>query len=538
LNTIAFNAELASKPLVQFAARVVDMIRRRANFADEARELAQLDLLGWGRRFLPHHFELPPSALHRWLAAELDRARRQRGLRLNALGPRGSAKSTIVTLAYALRSALEHTEPYIWIVSDTEAQARTHLENIRAELEHNDELRRTYVHSCGRGRRWRASALELVQGATIEAFGAGQQLRGRRRRQHRPTLIICDDIENDRRVIQPSGREATRDWFYATVLKAGDRRTNVVNLATALHRDALAMRLHAAPGWLSELFPAVLRWPEHMDLWHEWEQLYVDLANPAARLDALQFFLDRREAMTAGAQLLWPERADLYDLMRMRVDEGRVAFEREMQNVPLDPTRCEWPEDYFDDSIWFNDWPARLDVRVIALDPSKGADARLGDYAAFVLLGIAPDGRIYVEADVKRRPTPEIVAQGVALCRRFRPDALGVESNQFQQLLADQFAEVFCRQKARKTPIYGIHNVVNKRVRIRSLAPYLSEGKLRFHARSDGTHLLVEQLRDFPVADFDDGPDALEMAIRLADHLISGGSASDDGLGDRLITAF
>ena len=57
-----------------------------------------------------------------------------RGSRLNVLGPRGAAKSTIGTLAFALRAALEGWEPYIWIVSDTRHQACAHLENIKAEL--------------------------------------------------------------------------------------------------------------------------------------------------------------------------------------------------------------------------------------------------------------------------------------------------------------------------------------------------------------------------------------------------------------------
>ena len=43
---------------------------------------------------------------------------------------------------------------------------------------------------------------------------------------------------------------------------------------------------------------------------------------------------------------------------------------------------------YFDDHIWFDEWPSELTVRVIALDPSKGGDARRGDYSAYVLLGV------------------------------------------------------------------------------------------------------------------------------------------------------
>jgi hypothetical protein len=56
---------------------------------------------------------------------------------------------------------------------------------------------------------------------------------------------------------------------------------------------------------------------------------------------------------------------------------------------------------------------------------------------------------------------------------------------------------------------------------------------MRFRRNSPGTALLVEQLQTFPIADHDDGPDALEMALRLAGELLVGDEASD-GLGDRL----
>jgi hypothetical protein len=44
---------------------------------------------------------------------------------------------------------------------------------------------------------------------------------------------------------------------------------------------------------------------------------------------------------------------------------------------------------------------------------------------------------------------------------------------------------------------------------------------------------LVNQLRDFPLGDHDDGPDALEMAVRLARNAL-GIRRFDDGLGNRL----
>jgi hypothetical protein len=70
-------------------------------------------------------------------------------------------------------------------------------------------------------------------------------------------------------------------------------------------------------------------------------------------------------------------------------------------------------------------------------------------------------------------------------------------------------------------------------VRIRRLGPYLSSRRLRFKSDSPSTRLLVEQLKEFPAGDHDDGPDALEMAIRLAGELLVP-TAGGDTLGDRL----
>ena len=75
-------------------------------------------------------------------------------------------------------------------------------------------------------------------------------------------------------------------------------------------------------------------------------------------------------------------------------------------------------------------------------------------------------------------------------------------------------------------PIYGIDNTTNKQVRIRRLGPYLAQRQLRFKSRSPGTALLIQQMKDFPVGDHDDGPDALEMALRLSINLWNGRSSS------------
>ena len=500
--------------------------------AKAKREQGPQGLLDWARRYLPDHFKAAPSAMHQWIADQLEQMTTERGVKLNVLGPRCSAKSTVVTLAYVLRTALEGREPYIWILSDTKAQAYAHLENLKAELVDNELLAAAYPKVAGRGPVWRAGTIVLRNGVTIDALSTGQRIRGRRRREHRPTLIVCDDLQNDSHIDSAPMREHSRSWFHGTLMKAGTPKTNFVNLATALHRDALALELHRTPGWTSRVFQAICEWPENGSLWEAWESVYANPENPQAKADARRFYEEHRAAMDAGAVVLWPEFEDLYTLMALRLEDGRTSFEREKQSSPIDPAACEWPEAYFDERLWFDQWPEHLEAKVLALDPSKGADARRGDYSAFVRLGLDRQGILYVEADLARRSTPQIIADGVEHYRQFQPDAFGVETNQYQDLLGSAFAEEFQRQGLLGVAPCGLDNQVNKRVRIRRLGPYLAARRLRMKSDSPPTRLLVNQLREFPVSDHDDGPDALEMAIRLLEHLLA--RPPDDGLGDRL----
>ena len=414
--------------------------------AKAQREQGPQGLLDWARRYLPDHFKAAPSAMHQWIADQLEQMTAERGVKLNVLGPRCSAKSTVVTLAYVLRTALEGREPYIWILSDTKAQAHAHLENLKAELVDNELLAAAYPKAAGRGSVWRAGTIVLRNGVTIDALSTGQRIRGRRRREHRPTLIVCDDLQNDSHIDSAPMREHSRSWFHGTLMKAGTPKTNFVNLATALHRDALAMELHRTPGWTSRVFQAISTWPENGSLWEAWESVYANPENPQAKADARRFYEEHRAAMDAGAVALWPEFEDLYTLMSLRLEDGRTSFEREKQSSPIDPAACEWPEAYFDERIWFDQWPEHLEAKVLALDPSKGADARSGDYSAFVRLGLDRQGILYVEADLARRSTPQIIADGVEHYRQFQPDAFGVETNQYQDLLGSAFAEEFQRQ--------------------------------------------------------------------------------------------
>jgi hypothetical protein len=460
--------------------------------------------------------------MHRWLCEQLDGLRRRRGQRLNVLAPRGNAKSSWASLAYPLWCVCHGTEPYILLTADTKEQACKYLDSIRAELDGNDSLAETFPDVAGPGPVWRADRLRTRNGVQLEALGTGSKARGRKAGSHRPSLIIVDDPQNLEHILSPLQRGRSWEWLTKDACNAGSPRTNIVVLGTALHRECIVYRLQSTVGWRSRLWRSVESWPARMDLWNEWEAILHNHDDPGREAAARAFYDQRRAEMDAGASVLWPEREPLYALMLLRAAVGPAAFGSEKQNDPINPDLCEWPAEYFEHpAIWFRDWPVDLACQVLALDPSKGRDARLGDYSAYVRLGVSKAGLLYVEADLQRRTAEAIIAAGVSHCQLFRPEGFCVETNTFQELLAPLFA-IAAREARVVLPLYGIENAVAKAVRIRRLGTPLAERRFRFRSRSPGTALLVQQLRDFPQGDHDDGPDALEMAHRMAIGLLEG----------------
>jgi hypothetical protein len=150
---------------------------------------------------------------------------------------------------------------------------------------------------------------------------------------------------------------------------------------------------------------------------------------------------------------------------------------------------------------------------------------RKPDYSAYVFLGVTTDETYYVDADLdNRRDTTKMVADGINYLKHWKPHVFALEINGFQELLKAEFI-----RQARSfyppphLPLWGIGNYrESKDVRIQTLGPLLAQRKFRFKRGSRRAELLVQQLRDFPVCEKKDGPDALEMAVRSLVFLIQG----------------
>src|ERR1700733_3312797 len=111
----------------------------------EIRRAAAKTLKGFCLTYLPHHFPLDPSDFF----DEMCRALEDGDIaRLEMIGFRGCAKSTVASLALPLWAALEHPDkyPFIILLADTRRQASINAASVQCELRNNELILRDYVH--------------------------------------------------------------------------------------------------------------------------------------------------------------------------------------------------------------------------------------------------------------------------------------------------------------------------------------------------------------------------------------------------------
>jgi hypothetical protein len=96
-------------------------------------------------------------------------------------------------------------------------------------------------------------------------------------------------------------------------------------------------------------------------------------------------------------------------------------------------------------------------------------------------------------------------------------DALAIENNDSLGMVIEEFRRRI-QERRLLVPLCAVRNSQPKVVRIRRLGLYFGTYRVRFR-KTPGTRKLVDQLREFPIGQFDDGPDSLEIAIRRAELL-------------------
>ncbi|WP_136449813.1 phage terminase large subunit, partial [Haemophilus influenzae] len=356
-----------------------------------------------------------------------------------------------------------------------------------------------------------------IRDRKVQVAGSGKKLRGLRHGAYRPDLVVLDDIENDEQVRSPEQRDKLHDWLKKTVLPlgaAGDK-LDVVYIGTILHYDSVLNRTLSSKAWKTAKFKALIRQPDDMSLWDKWEDFYLNEGEAVA--DA--FYTQNQAAMDKGC-LLYTSARPILTLMKIRARDGHATFDSEYQNDPLSSDDA-----MFANSLtYWTELPANL-IYFGALDPSLGKAGASRDPSAILVGGYHREtGKLYVvEAQVKKRLPDLIIEDVIRMQKQYHCQRWFVETVQFQEFLKDELVK---RSAQRGIPVPATATKPNtdKMLRIESLQPHMANSLILLHSSQT---TLISQLRHFPKADHDDGPDALEMLWRNA----MGSSAAIEWIG-------
>ncbi len=442
---------------------------------------ARTDRAYFRSTYLPHYFFAAPASFHHELDALVDEEL------FAAAAPREHAKSTLESVGEPLFCIAMATEHFIIIGSDTETQAAAFTAAIKEELEVNEKLRADFPEACGEIKGGDSDFI-TSNGIRVMARGAGQKLRGLHHKQWRPTLMIWDDLENDEAVESEDRRRKLRQWFFKAVLSSRGKGGRIRIIGTILHPESL----------LAELVD--------LELNKRWTKRVWAAPDP-----------DDPQGVS-----LWPEVWPLERLAAKKEEIGSVFYAQEFQNNPIDEETALFKEEWF---RYFEDHElASLQLaHYAACDPSLGKTDR-SDFSAILDGLVAPTGgTIYVdEADIRRRKPQEIVEDAIEHGRRHEYVAFGFEAVGFQSVLKADL-ERASDERGTYLPVVEVdHEGIPKDLRIRRLSPLIERGAIKF--RKTQTTLL-SQLKSYKPKgrQHDDGPDALEMLVRLIGGQIGGG---------------
>ena len=175
--------------------------------------------------YLPHYVKGEHSLFHKAIFARVPEIlASEKGVRDLFIAPRGSSKSTHLSLGFALYCICLGFKRYILEVCDVYAQAALLIEAIKAELTENPRLANDFPDVTGQGRVWREGEIVTKNNIRVEGLGANQKLRGRRHGPYRPDLMFFDDLENDEAVRSPEQRKKLETWIKRAALKVGPRK--------------------------------------------------------------------------------------------------------------------------------------------------------------------------------------------------------------------------------------------------------------------------------------------------------------------------
>ncbi len=466
---------------------VLDGLRARAlqDFWFFAREVVGLDLL-----------EPEP---HRKLCRFLERPARRKLI----LMPRGSFKSSIVSVAYVLWRIAKDPSERVLIDSDIRANAKKFAGLVRWHIESNARFRQLFgdlVRQPG----WTEDFFTVrrpheSKEPTVHTSGMDQVVVGLHFDR-----IICDDLVNNTNITTRDQMEKTLDHFRllspllelteinpgAEMVLVGTRWDDNDLYGVILRESGLSER---------ELAEALEAGEVRLGNWEVFfRSCYRRDGRPLFSLFTKKFLEEKRRELGAyhfAAQYL-----------NNPVPVETATFRREWFSYYTPPAPTTKDEKGLPTPV-----PLR---KTMTVDPGV-SEKRRADRSAIIVAGTDEAGRVYILQVWAGRVQPKVLIDRIfELYEAHKPAVIGLEQVAFQKALRFWLQEEMGRRKV-WLPLRELKpdTGATKEMRIRALQPLYESGQIVHPVK--GAEELEEELLRFPRGQHDDLADALAYQLQL-----------------------
>lgn len=357
---------------------------------------------------------------------------------------------------------------------------------VRDEIQHHGKRWGVRLKSSVRG----ATEWETTEGGGLLAAGIGTGITGRG-----ADLFVIDDYYKDaQEAVSPTIGETIWNWWQTVAYPRLMPGATVIVTATRWTSNDLIGRLI--------------------------EAAETGEGEPVRRLTLRALAEDDDPLGRKPGEALWPSMWNKKSLEKKRNSIDTFWWNAQHQQRPGRGLGAKWPEEYFHERLWCLSIPDNYAGSVLTLDPATGKAGKSGvDFSAMTAMFLFKH-KLWVYSRLVREPIEHTISTLLDWHRRYNFDAIGVEEVAFQYLISAELERQRRQRRMLPLPFYQIASKLTKELRIQRIGPYLAGDNLRFVDDWSGREL-VRQLRDFPNADYDDGPDSLEMAIHLFDRILT-----------------
>jgi predicted phage terminase large subunit-like protein len=414
----------------------------------------------FGKVVMPNMFSVDSPSFHYEIAETLvDKTQKQ----INIIAPRGHAKSSIVGGVYPLYHIMFDKGPkLIVLVSRTQDHAVKLLGTIKDVLDFSPQFRQLFGYwGMNSAKSWAKTEVQLKDGSMIICKGTGQQLRGIKHGNQRPTLIVVDDPEDENNTKTSEAMESNLRWLLQSAIPSLDpKKGRMAIIGTPIHQRCLVETLKAMDGWKNFLFKPDL--DNGIALWEEWQPI-DKLKQKKKELESIgRVSVFYREYL---CEIVGDE-DQLFKEEYLQYYEGKLVHREDKAFIHLTVLNGVEVDEYKAVNVF------------MGVDPASST-AQTADYSTIVSIAIDRDGNRYILPYYRNRATPMNLAESIITqFKVYKPNKTRIESVGYQEMLRE-YVKKRCEEE--KIFISGLEIKErprnSKSSRLETLQPYFAQKK-------------------------------------------------------------